>query len=127
MTVDPQILMKTSHQNGTFPFYSNESNLTLCTSLFFPQKKEPWEAEKTVADMEEYMWEDSPSQKNILDLLIRMKGEGQEAREQLLERRDVQEYRDSVTRLKNEGGSERSMQQYKEAVKKVFNLGQGPV
>uniref|UniRef100_A0A3P9HWE2 Mitochondrial ribosomal protein S35 n=1 Tax=Oryzias latipes TaxID=8090 RepID=A0A3P9HWE2_ORYLA len=90
-------------------------------------KKEPWEAEKTVADMEEYMWEDSPSQKNILDLLIRMKGDGQEAREQLLERRDVQEYRDSVTRLKNEGGSESSMQQYKEAVKKVLNLEQGPV
>ncbi|RVE71532.1 hypothetical protein OJAV_G00053090 [Oryzias javanicus] len=88
-------------------------------------KTEAWEAEKTVADMEEYMWEDSPSQKNILELLMRMKvseGDGQEAREQLLERRDVQEYKDSVTRLKNEGESESSMLQYKEAVKKVLNV-----
>ncbi|XP_044050340.1 28S ribosomal protein S35, mitochondrial [Siniperca chuatsi] len=89
-------------------------------------KTEAWEAEKTVADMEEYSWEDSPSQRNILDVLVRMKvagdGEGEEVREQLLGRREVQEYKDSVTRLKNEGESESTMLQYKEAVKKVLNL-----
>uniref|UniRef100_A0A3Q0SH52 Mitochondrial ribosomal protein S35 n=1 Tax=Amphilophus citrinellus TaxID=61819 RepID=A0A3Q0SH52_AMPCI len=89
-------------------------------------KTEAWEAEKTVADMEEYSWEDSPSQKNVLDLLLRMKvageGDGEEVRQQLLGRREVQEYKDSVTRLKNEGESESGMVQYKEAVKKVFNL-----
>ncbi|XP_034391913.1 28S ribosomal protein S35, mitochondrial [Cyclopterus lumpus] len=89
-------------------------------------KTEAWEAEKAVADMEEYSWEDSPSQRNILDALVRMKaageGEGEEVREQLLGRREVQEYKDSVTRLKNEGESESSMLQYKEAVKKVLNL-----
>ena len=76
--------------------------------------------------MEEYSWEDSRSQKNILDTLVRMKvageGEGEEVREQLLGRREVQEYKDSVERLKNEGDSENTMLQYKEAVKKVFNL-----
>ncbi|KAK2842548.1 hypothetical protein Q5P01_012748 [Channa striata] len=89
-------------------------------------KTESWEAEKTVADMEEYSWEDSPSQRNILDTLSRMKvsveGEGEEAREQLLGKREVQEYKDSVTRLKNEGESESAVLQYKEAVKKVLNL-----
>ncbi|XP_041853594.1 28S ribosomal protein S35, mitochondrial [Melanotaenia boesemani] len=89
-------------------------------------KTEAWEAEKTVADMEEYSWEDSPSQKNILDTLFRMKaaGEGdcEEMREQLLGRQEVQEYKDSVIRLKNEGENESSMLQYKEAVKKVLNL-----
>ncbi|XP_030587503.1 small ribosomal subunit protein mS35 [Archocentrus centrarchus] len=88
-------------------------------------KTEAWEAEKTVADME-YSWEDSPSQKNVLDLLLRMKvageGDGEEVRQQLLGRREVQEYKDSVTRLKNEGESESGMLQYKEAVKKVFSL-----
>ncbi|CAB1416095.1 unnamed protein product [Pleuronectes platessa] len=73
-------------------------------------KTEAWEAEKTVADMEEYSWEESQSQKNILDTLVRMKvageGEGEEVREQLLGRREVQEYKDSVERLKNEGDSE---------------------
>ncbi|XP_032379135.1 small ribosomal subunit protein mS35 [Etheostoma spectabile] len=89
-------------------------------------KTEAWEAEKTVADMEEYSWEDSPSQRNILDMLVRMKvageGEGEEVRAQLLGRKEVQEYKDSVTRLKNEGESEGTMLQYKEAVKKVLNL-----
>lgn len=79
-----------------------------------------------MADMEEYSWEDSPSQTNLLDLLSRMKvaGEeqGEEVREQLLGRREVQEYRDSVTRLKNEGENEDTMTQYKEAVKKVLSL-----
>ncbi|KAL4005504.1 hypothetical protein ACER0C_005217 [Sarotherodon galilaeus] len=89
-------------------------------------KTEAWEAEKTVADMEDYSWEDSPSQKNILDVLLRMKvageGDGEEVRQQLLGRKDIQDYKDSVTRLKNEGESESSMLQYKEAVKKVFNM-----
>lgn len=79
-----------------------------------------------MADIEEYSWEDSPSQKNILDLLVRMKaageGDGEDVHQQLLGRREVQEYKDSVTRLKNEGESESSMLQYKEAVKKVLNL-----
>ena len=83
------------------------------------QKIEPWEAEKTVADREEYIWDDSPSQKNILDVLQRMKGDSQE---QLLGTQEVQQYKNSVTRLKNEGESEDTMLQYKEAVKKVLSL-----
>ncbi|KAG5845157.1 hypothetical protein ANANG_G00135850 [Anguilla anguilla] len=37
-------------------------------------KVEPWEEEKTREDMEEYSWEDSPSQSNVLDSLLRMRG-----------------------------------------------------
>ncbi|KAM9854041.1 small ribosomal subunit protein mS35 [Aulostomus maculatus] len=89
-------------------------------------KTEAWEAQKTVADMEEYGWENSPSQKNILETLVRMKvagqGDGEEVREQLLGRTEVQRYKDSVTRLKNEGPSESSLLQYKEAVKKILSL-----
>ncbi|XP_051237494.1 28S ribosomal protein S35, mitochondrial [Dicentrarchus labrax] len=99
----------------------------LLTVLYHESWKiEAWEAEKTVADMEEYSWEGSLSQENILDVLVRMKeageGEGEEVREQLLGRREVQEYKDSVTRLKNEGENESTMLQYKEAVKKVLKL-----
>lgn len=76
--------------------------------------------------MEEYSWEDSPSQRNVVDLLSRMKvaggEEGEDVREQLLRRREVQEYRDSVTRLKNEGDNEDTVAQYKEAVRKVLSL-----
>ena len=87
----------------------------------------------TRADRPEYIWEDSASQLNILDTLGRMappgegQGEGQgEAapppREELLGRAEVQQYRDSVTRLKNEGESESATLRYREAVKKLLSL-----
>ncbi|XP_029290569.1 small ribosomal subunit protein mS35 [Cottoperca gobio] len=105
-----------------------EYALYLLTVLYHESwKTEDWEAEKSLADMEEYSWEDSPSQKNMLDILVRMKvageeEEGEEVREQLLGKSEVQEYKDSVMKLKNEGMNERTMLQYKEAVVKVLNL-----
>ncbi|XP_014907175.1 small ribosomal subunit protein mS35 [Poecilia latipinna] len=99
----------------------------LLTVLYHESWKiEPWEAEKTRADMEEYSWEDSTSQKNILDTLLRINatGEGEEAevREQLLGREEVLEYKDSVETLKNEEPSESNMLRYKEAVRKVLKV-----
>uniref|UniRef100_A0A3B3ZRF9 Ribosomal protein S24/S35 mitochondrial conserved domain-containing protein n=1 Tax=Periophthalmus magnuspinnatus TaxID=409849 RepID=A0A3B3ZRF9_9GOBI len=99
----------------------------LLTVLYHESWKiEGWEAEKTVADMEEYSWENSPSQRNLLDTLTRMKvveeEGGEEVRQQLLGQAEVQEYKDSVTRLKNEGENEDTLLQYKEAVKKVLKL-----
>uniref|UniRef100_A0A3P8XTZ2 Small ribosomal subunit protein mS35 mitochondrial conserved domain-containing protein n=1 Tax=Esox lucius TaxID=8010 RepID=A0A3P8XTZ2_ESOLU len=89
-------------------------------------KTEAWESEKTVADMEEYSWEDSPSQKNALSTLVRMQiageVEGDAVRDKLLGRPEVQEYRESVIRLMNEGESESSILQYREAVKKLLKL-----
>lgn len=90
--------------------------------LLLLQKTETWEAEKTAADTEEYSWERSPSQRNILEVLARGEGEGEGVREELLGRKEVQEYRDSVTRLKNQGENEATVAQYKEAVKKVLSL-----
>lgn len=79
--------------------------------------------------MEEYVWEDSHSQKNILETLLRthplIKGKLEDeggVREELLGRPEVQEYKNSVTKLKNEGETESNMQQYKEAVKKLLNI-----
>ncbi|XP_077567345.1 small ribosomal subunit protein mS35 [Stigmatopora nigra] len=85
-------------------------------------KTEAWEADKTVADMEEYSWEDSPSQKNILDTLLPQSDGGEEERQSLLARREMEAYKDSVTRLKNQGDSESAVHQYKEAVKNVLKL-----
>lgn len=85
-----------------------------------PQKTEAWEAEKTRADMEEYEWEDSPSQKNLLETLVRMRPLG--ARDEVLGQPEVQEYRDSVVKMKNEGETEDNIQKYKEAVKKLLNI-----
>lgn len=100
--------------------------MMMSASVF--QKTEPWEKDKTRADMEEYVWEDSPSQKNILETLVRMHPLKQTAedeegvRDELLGRPEVQEYKNSVTKLKNEGETESNMQQYKEAVKKLLNI-----
>ncbi|KAL6106426.1 mrps35 [Pungitius sinensis] len=115
---------------------NHDHAMYLLTVLYHESwKTEPWEAEKSAADMEEYSWEDSPSQRNLLDTLLRVKAGGGEeeeeaeeeeaeaaAREQLLCRREVREYKDSVTRLKNEGESEGAVMRYKEAVKKVLDL-----
>lgn len=91
-------------------------------------KTEAWEGEKTRADMEEYEWEDSSSQKNILETLLRMRplGVGDEveggSRQEVLAQPEVQEYKDTVVRLKNEGETEDNIRKYKEAVKKLLNL-----
>ncbi|XP_043084726.1 28S ribosomal protein S35, mitochondrial [Puntigrus tetrazona] len=91
-------------------------------------KTEAWEQEKTRADMEEYEWEGSPSQKNILDTILRMRALGAKeeteegTREELLGQPEVQEYRDTVLRLKNQGETEENLHKYKEAVKKLFNI-----
>ncbi|KAM6960932.1 small ribosomal subunit protein mS35 [Aplochiton taeniatus] len=95
----------------------------LLTALYHESwKTEAWEADKTVADMEEYSWEDSPSQQNVLDMLSRMQEAGQADGKKLLDRPEVQEYRGSVIKLKNEGESEETMTQYKEAVRKLLNV-----
>ncbi|XP_051978674.1 28S ribosomal protein S35, mitochondrial [Xyrauchen texanus] len=91
-------------------------------------KTEPWEQEKTRADMEEYEWEDSPSQKNVLETLMRMRPLGANdeveggTREELLGQPAVQEYKNMVVKLKNEGETEDNLQRYKEAVKKLLNI-----
>lgn len=74
--------------------------------------------------MEEYEWEDSPSQKNLLETLVRMRplGARDEVREEVLGQTEVQEYRDTVVKMKNEGETEDNIQKYKEAVKKLLNI-----
>ncbi|KAM6291233.1 small ribosomal subunit protein mS35 isoform 2-T2 [Porphyrio hochstetteri] len=88
-------------------------------------KTEMWESEKTEEDMEEYIWENSCSQKNALDTLLRIKASesvGDVTKEELLESEEVKNYRNSVIALKNEGETEKNMSQYKESVKKLLNI-----
>ncbi|MGH0176292.1 UNVERIFIED_CONTAM: hypothetical protein FKN15_072209, partial [Acipenser sinensis] len=101
---------------------AGESESTLLQ--YKESKHEPWEKEKTEADMEEYLWESSTSERNALETLLRMKGseDGSALREELLSSRPMQEYRNSVTNLKNAGESESTLLQYKESVKNLLNL-----
>ncbi|XP_068018497.1 small ribosomal subunit protein mS35 [Melanerpes formicivorus] len=88
-------------------------------------KTEQWESEKSEEDMEEYVWENSRSQRNALDTLLRIKASenlSPGTEEELLASEVVKNYRDSVIALKNEGETERNMSQYKECVKKLLNI-----
>ncbi|KFO04588.1 hypothetical protein N312_13517, partial [Balearica regulorum gibbericeps] len=88
-------------------------------------KTEMWESEKSEEDMEEYTWENSCSQKNALDTLLRIKASenvSNVTKEELLASEVVKNYRNSVIALKNEGETEKNMSQYKESVKKLLNI-----
>ncbi|KGL80405.1 hypothetical protein N309_02146, partial [Tinamus guttatus] len=88
-------------------------------------KTEMWESEKTEEDMEEYIWENSCSQKNALDTLLQIKASENitnVTKEELLASEIVKNYKKSVVALKNEGETENNMSQYKESVKKLLNI-----
>lgn len=93
--------------------------------VYIFQKTEMWESEKTEEDMEEYIWEDSRSQKNAVETLLRIKASenvSNVTKEELLASDVVKNYRNSVIALKNEGETENNMSQYKESVKKLLNI-----
>lgn len=75
--------------------------------------------------MDEYVWEKSSSEKNILQTLLRMKAAESSvapSREELLGTKEVEEYQKCIVHLKNEGETEASLTQYKESVKRLLNL-----
>ena len=87
------------------------------------QKTEEWEKKKTEADMEEYVWKDSASEKNILETLFQIKAAEKNtelSKEELLSTKEVEDYKNSVVSLKNEGDNENTLSQYKESVKRLF-------
>lgn len=92
-------------------------------SLF--QKTEQWEDDKTEDDIDEYIWENSASQKNALDTLLRIRVAEQTeggSREELLSSETVQDYRKSVVQLKSEGETEKNLSEYKNCVKRLLNI-----
>ncbi|KAB0352373.1 hypothetical protein FD754_017230 [Muntiacus muntjak] len=93
--------------------------------FFFFQKTEEWEKKKTEADMEEYVWKDSTSEKNILETLLQIKAAEKNpelSKEELLSMKEVEDYKNSVVSLKNEGDNENTLSQYKESVKRLLHL-----
>ncbi|XP_060634092.2 small ribosomal subunit protein mS35 [Anolis sagrei] len=98
----------------------------LLTVLFHESwKTETWEKDKTEADMEEYVWENSPSEQNVLDTLLRIRSAEKIQdinKETLLGSDIIMSYKNSVVALRNEGETEKNLSQYKESVKKLLNL-----
>nr|CAG4646402.1 EOG090X09BG [Macrothrix elegans] len=79
-------------------------------------KTEPWENEKSNLDMEKYVWEGSPSQRNVMELL--------EKRTEKVSQEVVDQYAQAVTRLHNEGENEETVEAYASSVKKLLGFPQ---
>ncbi|XP_053243495.1 28S ribosomal protein S35, mitochondrial isoform X1 [Podarcis raffonei] len=98
----------------------------LLTVLFHESwKTEEWEKEKTEADMEEYIWENSASEKNALETLVRIRaGDKTEevSRQELLASQKILAYRKSVVELKNEGETDKNLSEYKNSVRRLLNM-----
>lgn len=104
---------------------SNNSQNQRSLFFFFFQKTEEWEKKKTEADMEEYVWKDSASEKNILETLLQIKAAEKNpelSKEELLSMKEVEDYKNSVVSLKNEGDNENTLSQYKDSVKRLLHL-----
>ena len=75
--------------------------------------------------MEEYIWKNSPSEKNILETLLQIEAAEKNLevnKEELLGTKEVEDYKKCVVSLKNEGDNEETLSQYKESVKKLLQL-----
>ncbi|EGW13628.1 28S ribosomal protein S35, mitochondrial [Cricetulus griseus] len=76
--------------------------------------------------MEEYVWENSSSEKNVLQTLLQMRASDGSSvapsREELLGTKEVEDYQKCIVQLKNEGENEENLSQYKESVKRLLNL-----
>ncbi|KAL5010442.1 hypothetical protein ScPMuIL_012747 [Solemya velum] len=112
----------------------------LLTALYHESwAREPWEAEKTEADMERYFWDQSKSKSGIISLLTRIKNIDKtshsepDARlipylpedvteETLLLLPELQTYKEAVEDLINEGENHTTVMNYKNSVKKLLNI-----
>ncbi|XP_063110537.1 small ribosomal subunit protein mS35 isoform X3 [Cavia porcellus] len=91
------------------------------------RKTEEWEKNKTEADMEEYIWKNSSSEKRTLETLLQInaaENKMQVNKEELLGTKEVEDYQKSLTSLKNEGENEITLSQYKESVKRLLKISQ---
>ncbi|KFM75001.1 28S ribosomal protein S35, mitochondrial, partial [Stegodyphus mimosarum] len=88
---------------------------------------EPWEHEKTEADMEKFFFEGSRIQKHIVDTISQMKSEsGSEelsGKKEIEDSEEVEQFGEAVSQLINEGENDFTILKYKESVLKALNIG----
>ncbi|XP_018431932.1 PREDICTED: 28S ribosomal protein S35, mitochondrial [Nanorana parkeri] len=94
----------------------------LLTVLYHESSKtEAWENEKEEGDMDEYIWEGSRSEKNVLQVLSKFH-DASTSSEEILQSPSVQEYRSAMLNLRNEGETEDSISAYKQSVKQMLGF-----
>uniref|UniRef100_Q0VFU1 Small ribosomal subunit protein mS35 mitochondrial conserved domain-containing protein n=1 Tax=Xenopus tropicalis TaxID=8364 RepID=Q0VFU1_XENTR len=101
---------------------NRDYTLYLLTVLYHESwKTEAWESEKEESDMEAYVWEGSRSEKNALETLLRGRYSST-PQEQILQSPAVQQYRNAVLNLRNQGEQEESIENYKQSVKSMLGI-----
>ncbi|XP_066264269.1 small ribosomal subunit protein mS35-like [Branchiostoma lanceolatum] len=89
-------------------------------------KTEPWEAGITPEDRDEFLWEGSPSEQNIVSTIRAIqqaeKGSSDVTEEEIVQNPDVQLYKQAVVNQKNLGESSEHVQGYKDSVKRLLGL-----
>lgn len=88
-------------------------------------KIEEWEKSKIEVDMEEYIWENSLLERNILEMFFQMKVVEKNMeinKEEFFGIKEVEEYKKFVVSFKNEEENENLFFQYKEFVKRLLNV-----
>ncbi|CAN2390991.1 ribosomal protein S35 [Pristimantis euphronides] len=101
---------------------NKEYAVYLLTVLYHESwKTEAWESEKEEGDMDEYVWEGSKSQQNVLSTLSGSLADFASS-EQILQSPKVQEYRLAMLNLRNQGETEESVNFYKQSVKSLLGV-----
>ncbi|KAM5171122.1 small ribosomal subunit protein mS35 [Mantella aurantiaca] len=96
--------------------------LYLLTVLYHEScKTEAWENEREEDEMDEYTWEGSKSEKNTLETLSKFPG-ASTSREEVLRSPSVQEYRNAMLNLRNQGETEDTIGCYKQSVKNMLGI-----
>nr|XP_006819385.1 PREDICTED: 28S ribosomal protein S35, mitochondrial-like [Saccoglossus kowalevskii] len=109
----------TKKQNRDYALY-------LLTVLYHESwKTEAWEADKTDDDMEEFIWENSVSQKNIINLIENMKEKPEtlkavKSHDDIIQSQEVLQYKTALKKLHDEKECLENVEDYKEAVKKIL-------
>ncbi|XP_013785383.1 28S ribosomal protein S35, mitochondrial-like [Limulus polyphemus] len=99
----------------------------LLTALFYESwKVEPWESEKTEADMEKYFWNGSRSQKAIVSTFRWMQGTVpyEVSETDILAQKVAEHYGEAVSSIYNNGESSETLQHYKDAACQLLNITQ---
>ncbi|XP_067012786.1 small ribosomal subunit protein mS35 [Anabrus simplex] len=96
--------------------------LYLLTALYHEsQKVEPWESEKTLEDMEYYDWDKNPSRPNALRVLNWPKNIEEDTNVVVMTP-TLQQFKEAVSELMNEGENDQTLGKYKEATMKLLGF-----
>ena len=84
------------------------------------QKREKWEDEIEQSDWERFYWEKSPSFKKLVSYIKEVSPDDVVDESQIMEKTEVNLYREAVAEIYDKGETEEALAKYKEGVEKIL-------